>query len=512
MRFAIRMAWRETRASWARLLFFFVCVALGVAAIVVLRSVVQNVRMTMTREARSLVGADLVVQSNRPWTDDTRGRLDAVLATARVEARTELVETQTMAVAEGGKGTGRVRLVELRGVAPGFPFYGAIELAGGQPYSHALVAQHGALVPQEFLSELGLAAGDAVRLAGQSFTIRGVVVKDRVQRGGGAIAFGPRIYIDLADLRATSLLGFGSRAGHQVLLRVEEADIDALTRRLRRTFQRDVVNVRSWRTLEDRLGRNLTVAENYLSLVGFAVVVLGGIGVWSVTRVVVQQKMRSVAILKCLGASSRQVLGTYVLLVLWLSAAGSLLGVGMAAIGVASIPASVLEPMGITRAWITPSAAIQGVVVGLLVSLLFAMVPLLDVRRIKPILLLRADTRFTARQRDWQSWLAGTATAILLAVVAIWQAGSLQAGLFVSVGFFGVADRAHRREPPARSSHGPAREVATFRAASCGAQSGPAGQSDPGHPDGRRARLFFHSGCAGAAGKPARGVRRAARR
>jgi len=71
-------------------------------------------------------------------------------------------------------------------------------------------------------------------------------------------------------------------------------------------FRRDLVTVQSWRGVEDRLGRNLTLAENYLSLVGFAIVVLGGIGVWSVTRVFVQQKIRSIAVLKCLGARSGQ--------------------------------------------------------------------------------------------------------------------------------------------------------------------------------------------------------------
>ena len=74
MRFVLRMAWRETRAAWVRLVFFFVCVAIGVAAIVVLRSVVQNVRLTLTREARQIVGADVVVQAPRPL--DTRGARD----------------------------------------------------------------------------------------------------------------------------------------------------------------------------------------------------------------------------------------------------------------------------------------------------------------------------------------------------------------------------------------------------------------------------------------------------
>jgi len=430
MRFAIRMAWRETRSSWARLLFFFGCVALGVAAIIVLRSVVSVVRTTLTREARNIVGADVVIQAQRPWTDELRARIDRVLDGQGVVDRADLVDTQTMAVPVKGQG---VRLVEVRGIEKGYPFYGAPELAGGVAYSHALVEHHGVLVQPELLTVLNVNVGNELKLAGQVFTIRGVVTRDRVQRSGG-IAFGPRVYVDLADLRQTPLLGFGSRASYQLFLRVDEAAITRLTQQLRREFRRDVVNVRSWRGLEDRLGENLTTAENYLSLVGFAIVVLGGIGVWSVTRVVVLQKMRSVAILKCLGATSGRVLATYVLQVLWLAGGGSLLGLLLAMGSVAMIPHRLLEPVGITNIGVTPSAAVQGALVGMLVSLLFALVPLLEVRRVKPLLLLRADTMTTARRRDWQSWLAGVAVVIALALVAVWQASSWKAGLFVSGG------------------------------------------------------------------------------
>ena len=60
-----------------------------------------------------------------------------------------------------------------------------------------------------------MAVGGEIALAGERFTIRGVVTRDRVQRSGG-LSLGPRVYVDLADLRATSLLGFGSRATHQI--------------------------------------------------------------------------------------------------------------------------------------------------------------------------------------------------------------------------------------------------------------------------------------------------------
>ena len=256
-----------------------------------------------------------------------------------------------------------------------------------------------------------------------------------MQRGGGGFAFGPRLYVSLADLRTMGLLGFGSTATYQTL---SCGCRDAQHRRRRGCAAAGVceqtVSVRSWHAYEDRLGRNLVTAENYLSLVGFAIVVLGGIGVWSVTRVIVQQKMRSVAILKCLGASSRQVLATYVLQVLWLAAGGSVLGVAARGGRPAAIPASVLQPLGVSAVGITGSAAAQGFAVGLLVSLLFALVPLLEMRRVKPLLLLRADTAASARRGDmraaWRPWPPLAA----LVLVAVWQAGSVRAGLFVSGG------------------------------------------------------------------------------
>ena len=220
----------------------------------------------------------------------------------------------------------------------------------------------------------------------------------------------------------------------RLLLRVNDAErTTPLTESLREGLSGDIVSVRSWQTMEDRIGRNLETAENYLSLVGFAIVILGGIGVWSVTRVLVQQKIRSVAVLKCLGASGASVLAISLVQILGLAAVGSLVGLGVAALVLQTVPMSVLEPLGVTAVSVRPSAAIQGMAVGLLVSLLFALVPLLDIRQVKPLLLLRAHSSTDARRRNWQSWLAGTLVAASLAIVAMWQADSIATGLYVSV-------------------------------------------------------------------------------
>ena len=454
MLFVLRMAARELRASWRRLLFFFICVAIGVGAIVALRSVIQSVRIGLMREARAMIASDVIVQTNRPWTAETRAALDKRLDTPAVLERTESVETTTMVRAE--QGTSVARMVELRAIERAFPFYGTIVLQSGRPYSHSLVENKGALVGPELLVQLGVAVGDRIVIAGQPFEIRDVIAQEPGRRVG-AFTFGSRVLIDLADLRATNLLTLGSRASNQVLLRVRDTAVVSLTRTLREELRDQFVNARSYKALEDDMGEDLLRAENYLSLVGFVIVVLGGIGVWSVTRVFVKQKIRSVAILKCVGATTRQVLATYVVQVILLGLAGSLLGVALAQIGMMSIPASVATALGGMDYGLTWSAVLQGVSVGLLVSLLFALVPLLEVRRIKPLLLLRGGESLPPpgapavragfkksvaeffRGLDWLQVGAGVLVTAGLVAVASWQAASLKAGAIVSIGFAVVA-------------------------------------------------------------------------
>src|SRR3954464_3431616 len=450
MSFVLKMVARELRASWRRLLFFFICVAIGVAAIVTLRSIIQSIRSGLVREARATLAADVLVQSNRAWTPEVRTDLDRILSTAPIEARSDSIETATMVRAEAGQAI--ARMGELKGVQDGYPFYGTLALQNGQPYSHGLVAHGGALVRPELLAQLGVAVGDPILIGGRPFTIRGVIDQEPGRRVGG-FTLGSRVVVDLADLEQTGLLSFGSRATYQILLKGRQDGIDRLTRTVSDTFRDRFVSARSYRSTEDQIGESLQRAENFLSLVGFIIVVLGGIGVWSVTRVFVRQKIRSVAILKCVGASTPQVLATYVLQVALLAAAGSLIGVALAAAAIRSIPAALTESFGGLSYGLTASAVLQGLAVGLFVPVLFALVPLLEVRRIKPLLLIRgADGATTAgsaatragwhervRRLDWLQIAVAAAVAGALILVASWQAGSWRAGAAVSVGFAVVA-------------------------------------------------------------------------
>lgn len=437
MTFVWSMALREMRASWRRLLFFFLCIALGVGAIVTLRSVIQSVREVFAGQARALLGADVVVSSGRAFDADLDRTITARFTRAGATV-TRVAETATLARPDR-EGDTPVRMVELKAVGDGFPFYGTLELEGGQPYTHDLVRGFGALVRPELLAQLGVAVGDRLAIGGKSFTIRGVIAAEPGRRLG-TFSLGPRVIVDVADLEQTTLLAFGSRATYQQLARVDAARLAPLTAALRADVKNSFARVRSYEEREGDLGEDFGRAENYLSLVGLIVVVLGGVGVSSVTRVFVQQKLRSIAILRCLGATSRQVLAVYVAQVLALGVLGSIVGVVIAAAVITFMP-SLLGPAmtaGVDIAYrLTPSAVAQGTTTGLLVSLLFALVPLLDVRHVKPSLLLRDDA--PAAGRDWVRWAAIVGVGGALLGLTMWQAGSVRIGGIVALGFTALA-------------------------------------------------------------------------
>jgi putative ABC transport system permease protein len=454
MKFVFRMTVRELRAAWRRLVFFFICVALGVGAIVALRSVIQNVRGGMVREARAMMASDIMISTNRPWTPEALKKIAARIAAAPVRARTEAVEIATM-VRAAGEGT-VARMVEVRAVQPGFPFYGELELEGGVRYSHDMLRGGGVIARPELLAQLGIQQGDAILIQGKPFTIRGVLLKEPGRRTG-AFTLGPRVFMDFDDLQRTGLLSFGARASRQIMLRVDDGGVSDLTQQLRDDLRDDFVGAWSYRQAENDIDEDMRRAENYLSLVGFVIVVLGGIGVWSVTRVFVKQKIRSIAILKCVGATTRQVLATYVIQVLLLGLTGSLLGTALAAAGLRAVPDTMTAALGGTELALTPSAVVQGVAVGLLVSLLFSLVPLLEVRRVKPLLLLRGGDPAAAvvnvgprvafgerlRRIDWLQALTGVAVTAALVGIASWQASSLEVGLVVCGGFVALAALLH---------------------------------------------------------------------
>ncbi|TDI34743.1 MAG: FtsX-like permease family protein [Acidobacteria bacterium] len=439
MRFVLRMAGREMRASWSRLVFFFLCIAVGVASMVALRSVIQSVRTALMKESKSLTAADVLIYSNRAFTENAAFVIEEKLKDHDVSETSRAIEATTMARRDGEESEVST-LVELRAIEEGFPYYGKIELAGAS-YDHALLKNGGALVRPELLTRLDVEVGDSIWIGEQRFEIRGVVVRE-AGRSLRMFSMGPRVFVDYADIDDAALLDLGGRVWRQILVRMDEEGIQELVWDMKGSLANEFVRVRSYREAGDRLARRLNRGENYLSLAGFVILILGGVGVWSVVRVFIAQKLKSIAVLKCLGASTRQVLAIYFFQVIAMSAVGSLIGVVFAAGAVAAIPPGLGLDLQDVELSLTGSAIVQGVGIGLLVSTLFSLIPLLHVRLVRPLWLLRPEGQLepqvsTGGLRGWLRKLdrlqvgAGFFLLVALVGLASWQADSLRVGAYV---------------------------------------------------------------------------------
>ncbi len=439
MRFVLRMAGREMRASWSRLVFFFLCIAVGVASMVALRSVIQSVRTALMKESKSLTAADVLIYSNRAFTENAAFLIEEKLKDHDVSETSRAIEATTMARRHGEESEVST-LVELRAIEEGFPYYGKIELAGAS-YDHALLKNGGALVRPELLTRLDVEVGDSIWIGEQRFEIRGVVVRE-AGRSLRMFSMGPRVFVDYADIDDAALLDLGGRVWRQILVRMDEEGIQELVWDMKGSLANEFVRVRSYREAGDRLARRLNRGENYLSLAGFVILILGGVGVWSVVRVFIAQKLKSIAVLKCLGASTRQVLAIYFFQVIAMSAVGSLIGVVFAAGAVAAIPPGLGLDLQDVELSLTGSAIVQGVGIGLLVSTLFSLIPLLHVRLVRPLWLLRPEGQLepqvsTGGLRGWLRKLdrlqvgAGFFLLVALVLLASWQADSLRVGAYV---------------------------------------------------------------------------------
>jgi putative ABC transport system permease protein len=401
---------------------------------------IQNINQAVTGEARSLLTADVQVDTDRPWTPETLAAIDRI-AQPLTRARTETIESATMVRPADPNREGS-SMIELKGVDPGFPFYGDFRLADGESFDHSRIENNGALVAPSLLERLNLQIGDEVKIGESTFEIRGVI--DREPGAGGGFRLGPRVYIERAAVDKTGLTGFGSRARRKILFATDVDKMEPLVKQLKAEFKSAFVNVRNYKDSQENLSERLSRAENYLSLTGLVILVLGGIGISNVTRVFVEQKRKAIAVLKCLGASGRKVMAIYLAQVLVLGFAGSLLGVGLARAGLHFVSLYLRDSLPLNVSYgLQPGAAVQGVGVGVLISLLFSALPLLRIRWIRPNVLLRDNAEVGRRSLDFVRWATAAAVAAGLVLLASWQAGSLQVGTLFLIGLGTTAVALH---------------------------------------------------------------------
>jgi putative ABC transport system permease protein len=424
----LRYALREIRGGARTLVFFVLCLAVGVAAVVAVHGLSSGIAAGVRAQARELLGADAVVQAWKPLPE-----LEAVLGEAGVEV-THVKEMVTLVARESEAGAGRSQLVELKVVDAVYPFYGPPRLDPDRPLRELLTAE-ATVVADDLLDRLGLDVGGTLRIGGRDFRIAGRVLAE-ADAVSGALRLGPRVFLSHAGLARTSLEAFGSRILRRALLRVPPgADPDRIVTGLRERFKdRDDLRIETYREIQPAVQRTMRRMEPYLALVALVSLLLGGIGVGQGVRVWIRGRLDSIAVLKALGVRPREALALYLGQTLALGLAGSGIGIAVGLALTALLPRLVGDalPPGLLRTTLL-APALHGVAVGLAVAALFSIGPLLAVVRVPPSRVFRRDAEPLPFPRVMR--LAGSAAVLLLVTtVAALESRSWTRGAAFAVG------------------------------------------------------------------------------
>ena len=382
---AAAIAWRDLKSAPGKFAFVVLSVAVGVAALVGVRGFSEAFRRTLTLEARSLMAGDLSARIFREPTEDEKKKAQAAAQASGVGRTTWVVETISMASVPPDPVP---LLVTLKAVDPAeYPYYGEAELEPQMSLQQAL-AGDSAIVADEFLVRLNAHVGETLRLGGRNFKISAILKQepDRMSAGAG---MGPRVMISQAALARTGLLAPGSRASQRLLMQLPaKADPSAVRKQVESILPD--AQVMDFKEGNPALSQGLENATAILSLICLVAMVLGAIGVAMAMHAHLEQRMDMLAILKALGARSSDLLRIFLLQTLGLGLAGGLLGVA-AGVGVmATLPSVFGKLLPVHTVLGFPwRSVLAGLGTGLLTTLLFCLPPLLDVRAVRPVLVLR---------------------------------------------------------------------------------------------------------------------------
>ena len=422
MNLAFRLARREMRSGLAGFRLFIACLALGVAAITGILSFSRAVEEGLRADAREILGGDVAI--SLLYREATPEQIDFL------KTQGQFVRwIDSRAMARPTKSDGRPTLVQLKAVEPAYPLYGTVELQGGGSLADALAKRDGvwgAVVEEAALKRMNLAPGDRVRVGDVTVEVRGIIAREP-DRGLNAFAsLGPRLMIPFEAVTELGLIQPGSLLNWEYRLRLPPGTSDvAAINALKGRFPDAGWRVRGLAEAGGGIRFWLDRLTQFIGLIGLASLLVGGVGVGNAIASFLAGRLRTIAIMKCLGAPERLVLSTYLIQL----AALALLGVAIGlAIGAAlpflaqSLIAEVLPVRARVALYVEP-LAIAGAF-GLLVSLMFTLMPLMRARRVPAATLMRGAVVAASGRLPWRDALLIGAVAMALAAFTIFTADS----------------------------------------------------------------------------------------
>ncbi|MCJ8163583.1 ABC transporter permease [Pontibacter sp. E15-1] len=395
------MAWRDSRRNRGRLALFISSIILGIAALVAINSFSDNLRTDIDKQAKSMIGADLVVASNKEIEPKMQQLLDSLAVGGE---RSDEVRFVSMVVFQASKGT---RLVQVRALEEGgFPYYGEIE---SEPEEASTLFRQGgrkALVDNTLLLQYNTKPGDSIKVGNLTFEIAGALHKIPGQSAMTA-TIAPAVYIPRHYLEETGLVQRGSRISYYHYYKLPSTtDADKLVEKLEPRFEEAGFGYDTVQSRKDSTGESYANLASFLALVGFVALLLGCVGVASSVHVYTREKLATIGVLRCLGMSGTQAFLIYLFQVAAMGLIGSLVGALLGTLIQLYLPQLFQSflPVEVTVG-VSWAAIAQGVGIGLIVSVLFALPPLLTVRDVSPLITLRAGIGQKANQASVWHWV-----------------------------------------------------------------------------------------------------------
>lgn len=378
-----RMAWRDARHNFSRLFLFVASLITGIAAVVSLDSLNNSLQQDIDRNAKELLGADMVINGGRKFEPELETLFDSLKYPQANEA--------DMASMVLFKQSGQSRLIRLVALEGDFPFYGTIETLPADAY--LLMREQGyALLDETLASQYEVSSGDSIKVGNSFFEVAGVVTK--IPGGGGILStFTPSVYISMSQLDSTGLVQFGSRVSYRKYLKTEsDAETESLEKLIRPEVRKRGHGYDTIQERKEELGEAFQSVYRFFSLLAFLALILGCIGVASSVHIYAREKRDEVAVLRCVGSSGWQAFNIYFIQIFLLGIVGSVVGAALG-LGTQQVIPVVFKNMlpvevSFTVSWMSFTI---GIVIGTVVSVLFSMLPLMAVRFVPPLTVLRAD-------------------------------------------------------------------------------------------------------------------------
>jgi len=428
-KFAAYTAWREARRQRKRLVLCALSIAFGVAALVAVDSFSANLESGLDEEAKALLGADLQITARSAFGSEAEAIFKQVGGDQSREIR-----FASMAYFPGSDGS---RLVQVRALGGAFPYYGEFETAPAGvdiAQSEAPIVVMDPLIMRQFELEVG----DIVRLGSIDFTIAAELIRVPGEAAFAGI-FAPRLYIPLAQLESTGLIEVSSIALYRLYAANLELPADTLIESIQSPLDAAYLKAKTVKDRKGSIRRPLERLSNFLGLVGFVALLLGGVGIAGAVHAYLMQKRDTVAILRCLGSSSAQASGIFWIQVATIALLGALAGAAGGVFCQAALP-RLLAPvlpfdLDFFVSW--PSIGV-GILYGASTAFLAGIFPLLPLRKVSPLRALRSDFDMGTKQADPAVRMLSVFALLAITAFAasrtdVWWHGAVFIGVLVLV-------------------------------------------------------------------------------